>query len=79
MPDSGKVTVVEVEKLRPDSEYIKCYKKYCELYHVEYNPNMLYSELPNLFKKVVQKEALKEAFKDICTNTDLWTAFGVRI
>lgn len=79
--DRETVTVGEIEKLRPDSEYIKCYKALADQGHCKYDPNMRYADLPGLLHKhatmIAQLEALNMAFADVTRGVTLWDIGGL--
>jgi len=80
--DPERVTVGEMEKLRPDSEYIKCYKALAAQGHCKYDPDMRYGDLPELLRKhavrLAQLEALNMAFADVNRGVTLWDVGGLR-
>lgn len=73
MAGSDHMTVGEVEALRPDSEYVKCYRNLCEATGRRFDPDLPYSELPKLFLKEGTKIALAMAFADTVLGTDVWS------
>ena len=71
----------EIEKLRPDAEYIKCYRALADQGHCKYDPNMRYADLPGLLRKhairIAQLEALNMAFADVNRGVTLWDVGGL--
>ncbi len=80
--DSERVTVGEMERLRPDSEYVKCYKALAAQGHCKYDPDMRYADLPELLRKhatrLAQLEALNMGFADVNRGVTLWDIGGLR-
>lgn len=70
------ITVGEVERLRPDSEYVRCYRNLCRETGRRFDPDLPYSELPKLLLGEGMKAALAFAFADIVLDTDLWSVRG---
>ena len=79
--DPERVTAGEMEKLRPDSEYVRCYKTLAAQGHCKYDPDMRYGDLPELLRKhavrLAQLEALNMAFADVNRGVTLWDVGGL--
>jgi hypothetical protein len=76
MPTRETVTVGEMERIRPDSEYIRCYRALAKQGHCKYDPNTRYADLPGMLLKHAKRLALLEglhmAFAGIKRGCTLW-------